>query len=462
MRRNKLAIALALYLFPTPWAVAEPAPVYQLESSAATYLEVDLDREIYRYSQDAILRDVMVLDAEGKELPSRIVTLHAETTERSQGYPLNFFPVRVGEDPSTWLSRRGAELRIDEEVVSLRLDPERRHTDATVEYYIVDISKLDQPLDRLEIHWQVDEATRVLAAEVSASRDLQHWTPVARDTLVQLSKDSESLLRNTIDLSLREGRYQYLRLRFLTSAAINLQHLNGLEVVRQAEGPPPQRWQISGALADDQRPVRPERSGAASKRRNTAVAWEFQRDDRAPANRLSIALGSEPYGDRVRLYSRENPREAWQLRYAGIWFNVKVGDQWQQSDSIALSPNRDPFWRLEMSNSDEAANPELVFEYPQQRLQFIANNNPPYTIATNDEVPTQRSAEQVLARVLDGREVSWQSVGKQLMEGAQAVERRVGWNWQAVLFWLALSVAVIVLAVFALRLLRQLDAENQA
>lgn len=99
----------------------------------------------------------------------------------------------------------------------------------------------------------------------------------------------------------------------------------------------------------------------------------------------------------------------------------------------------------------------MVFEYPQQRLQFIANNNPPYSLAINAEVPAQRSANQVFMRILDGREVSWQTLDKQLAEGAQSIEIRVGFNWQAALFWAALAMAVLVLATFAFRLLRQMD-----
>lgn len=467
MKRYKWAIGLSVCMAGIMVGIvasasvgAEPLRIYELESPGATYLEMDLEREIYRYSPDPLLRDLMVLDAEGKELPSRIVTLHQALKESSTSYPLRFFPVQAGEDPSAWLSRRGAELRIDDDVVSLRLDPERRAQGPAAEFYIIDISNLDQALDVLEVDWLADEANRVVAVEVSGSNDLQRWTALTRATLAQLDKEGETLLRNSVKLSLQPKRYDYLRLRFLNNTAVQVQSLAGHRVVRHIEGPASQRWQIAGVLADDQRPVRTDRRYGAEATRSDITAWEFQRDERAPINRVSLDLGAAGYGDRVRLYSREHPRQPWQLLHSGIWFNVKVGDEWQQSEAIILQANSHPYWRLELSKGQALIDPALVFEYPQQRLQFIANNTPPYSVAINAEIPAQRAASQVFMRVLDGREVDWQSVSKKMVEGVQPVDVRVGFNWQALLFWAALSLAVVVLAVFALRLLRQMDNQD--
>lgn len=456
MKLNLLSCGLLLCLFASASAKAEPKTIFELEPNGATYLEVDLGREIYRYSQDSNLRDLMVLDTDGRELPSRIISLQPELTETTTAFPLSFFPVLAGEDPSHWLSRRGAELRIDEGAVSLRLDPDRRMHNAPVEFYIVDISTLKQSLDMLEVQWLADDMTRVMAVEVSASRDLQQWTGIAQATLAQLHKEGESLLRNTVKLSLKPEQYHYLRLRFNNDAVAKVENLNGQHIVQQIEGPAPQRWQLSGVVADDQRPVRPDRNVSAPGKRSPIAAWEFQRNDWAPASRVSIALGDLSYGERVRLYSRNNLRESWQLRYSGIWFNAKVGGEWQQSEAITLRANSDSFWRLELSGGGELTDPGLVFELPQQRLQFIANNNPSYSIAINDEAPAQRTADQVFTRVLDGREVSWQAVGKQALDGAKPIEIRTGFNWQALLFWSVLGLAVIVLLIFALRLVRQM------
>lgn len=436
---------------------AEPLTIYELEGSTATYLEADLDREIYRFSRDPDLRDLLVLDAEGKELPSRIITLQPELMERSTAFPLSFYPVMAGDDPSAWLSRGGAELRIDEDAVFLRLDPEQRSRNTAADFYIIDITNLDKTLRVLEIDW-LQESNEVVAVELSASNDLQRWARLTQQTLVHLNNEGESLLRNTVEVSIQPEQYGYLRLRFLGDAVIDVRNVLGHNITQHVGGPEPQRWRVRGALADDQRPLRLDRYGLAPEiGRTNIVAWEFHRNDRTPSNRIRIDLGDASYGDRVRLFSREHPSQSWVARHSAIWFNVKVGDHWQQSETIRVSSNRDALWRLELSNGDGLTDPQLVFEYPQQRLRFIANNNPPYSIAINDQIPARRTADEVFLRVLGGRDVSWERVDKQIVAGIQPIEHRVGFDWQALLFWGALAVAVVVLVVLAVRLIRQMD-----
>lgn len=451
-----LLLLVGAGLFGVPQSRAEPVAVYQLDSDPAIYIEVDLHREIYRYSADPRLRDVMVLDAEGKELPSRIHTLQPELTEVSWQFALSFFPVLAGEDPSNWLGR-GTELRIADDTVSLRLEPPRAATETlqvAPEFYLIDISQLDSSLTELEVHWLAEETSRVVAVELSASNDLRQWRRLTEETLAQLSAQGESLLRNRVNLSLQPEQYDYLRLRFVAARPVHLQGLIGHHIVQRAEGPAPQRWRLSGAIADDQR------AAHRSDSRDRITAWEFQRDDRAPVNRISIDLGDTSYGDRLRLYSRGATNQPWQLRHAGIWFNVKVGDLWQQSEALHLGANSDPLWRLELNAPAASAQPGLILEHPQQRLRFIANNNPPYYIAINERVPAQPTAEQVFTRVVEEGKVSWHSVNTRLLEGAQPLEPRSGWDWQAVLFWFSLSLAVAVLLFFALRLLRQMDRQH--
>lgn len=455
IRREVRSLVTALMLGMSAAATAAPTAIYEIESTPATYVEVYLDREIYSYSRDPLLRDLLVLDREGREMPSRILTLKPQVAESTNPYPLSFFPVQVGEDPVKWLGR-AAELHLDDESLSLRLDPPPRTSDTAIDFYLIDISKLEQNLDILEVDWFAEDSTQVVTVEISASNDLQQWRQVSRETLVRLSKEGESLLRNRVRLALKPEQYQYLRLRFLNGSSPKLQNLVGRRVLKREEGPPPQRWQLSGTLAEDQRPLQAGR-GAAAGRRPVITAWEFLRDERAPVNRISIALGDLSYGEQIRLYSRSTAREDWQLRYSGIWFNVKVGNEWQQSEPLTLRGNSDPYWRLELNAADATANPRLVFEHPQQRLRFIANNNPPYVIAISEQIPTQRTSEEVFNRVLDARELVWQSVSKQLLEGVRPVEVRRGLDWAALIFWLALGLAVLVLIAFALRLVRQMD-----
>ncbi|HEY0893519.1 MAG TPA: DUF3999 domain-containing protein, partial [Cellvibrio sp.] len=50
---------------------AEVIPVYQISEAPGTYMQTTLTHDIYRYSADTQLNDLVVTDAQGNKLPYR-------------------------------------------------------------------------------------------------------------------------------------------------------------------------------------------------------------------------------------------------------------------------------------------------------------------------------------------------------------------------------------------------------
>lgn len=424
-------------------------PIYEIGESSGAYLQAPLPHDIYRFSQSSQLKDVVVIDRDGNTLPSRIITAEQTVSGEGERFPLTFFSVTAGPEPGSWMVQGNTRVQIDESAIAISLEGEgdSSRTDAS-RFYLIDLRNQEQTIQDLELNWSGDEFSQFLPVEVNGTNDLQNWTELARDTLAQLTKDGQTLLRNQIPVNLPPHRYDYLRIRFPSKGQAELTQVHGHEP-QPVQSVPPVRWKVQGHLASNQDPV----TGSA----RAITAWEYQRDDKAPAQKIAIDLDQIIYGDTVRLYSRETKYRDWRLQYSGVWFNARVGDQWQRSDPASIYPNSDPYWRLELSGEfRDSVKPELVFQHPQENLQVIANNNGPYRVAVSAEVPARRAAERVFGGVLKQRAVEWKSVAPRKLTDIKATRPdRSSPKWSLIFFWSILSFAVLVLLGFALRLFRQ-------
>ncbi|MCW8195941.1 DUF3999 domain-containing protein [Proteobacteria bacterium 005FR1] len=434
---------------------AAQTPVFETTENRAVYLQAPLAHVIYRYARDSQLHDLVVLDANGNELPSRVIDAPAVKSENAELVSLSFFAVPAGTKPQSWFSDGKARVEIDGGTVSVTVDElDSKAAREGTAFYLVDLRNLEVTIDGISLDWPTAEPGQYLQVSVEGSDDLQHWQNLALETLVQLSREGEMLLHREIPLSLRPDQFDYLRIRFPKGES---PELSGISALRApvVEYLPLDRWQVEGKLAEAQSSV-VERAMTAE--RDPVAAWHYQREENAPARAVSIDLGEIPYGDRLRIYSRDDDSFEWRLLHSGIWFNARVGDEWQRSEAISTYPNTDRFWRVELAQAIAAkTKPVLVFEQPRQLLQFIANNNPPYRIAVADTVRSGKAAGQVLSQLIGDDSVEWQSVDLSLIEGVRPpAAKAAGLNWSAWLFWALLVLAVLVLIAFAVRLYRQM------
>jgi len=440
-------------------------PVYQINETTGAYLQTVVSHDIYRYSANDDLRDVVVIDNQGNKLPHRIITPNAEITEKSATIPVRFFPVAVGATPETLLALSSASIRLDDNAISVSVEKTTNEAlldkAAPVDFYVVDISELKTHADSLTVDWQINESNQYLEVDVSGTNDLHNWTNIAQSTLVQLQKEGQSLIRNTIALDLSVKKYAYLRLKFIRGGD-NLQLTQMAIHNRQQQLSPvvTDIWQLRGSLAKNQTSVQ-RASGTISGA--SVAAWEFIRDDIAPTTRINIDLGTSTYGDSLKVFSRAKPKDNWHLVYQGIWFNAQVGGVWQQSDAFTVYSNSDSYWRVELNELVRTTvNPTLVFHRQPQTLQFIANNAAPYSIAIDDKVSAanQNTSEQILSQLISGKDIVWTTVtftelNPDMNSFAQKMTRM---NWRTFLFWTILLTSLGVLVGVVIRLLKQIKS----
>lgn len=444
-------------------AGAAITPVYQINENTGTYLQAVIGHDIYRYSHRNDLSDLVVMDNQGNKLPYRIVAPAMEISEKSEATPVRFFPVAVGTAPETLLALSSASIHVDDNAISVVLEKATNEDlvdkAVPVDFYVVDISELKTHADNLTIDWRVNEINQYLEVDVSGTNDLQHWHNIAQSTLVQLQKDGEQLTRNTIALDLVKEKYAYLRLKFLRGSD-NLQ----LEKItihnRQTHSTPiaTDAWQLRGSLAKNQTSA--QRTGGTLSGPSVA-AWEFTRNDIAPITTVDIHLGENIYGDAIKVFSRANAKNNWQLVHQGIWFNVQVGEVWQQSEAVNIQRNSDPYWRIELNEFVRTSvDPTLVFHRQPQILQFVANNAAPYAIAIDNAASTasQYTSAKILAQLIAGKEIGWTTVALiELNPKLDSFTRSITHiNWKTLLFWGVLLLSLGILIGVVIKLLKQI------
>lgn len=444
-------------------ANAEVIPVYQIKEAPGTYVQTTLTHDIYRYSGDTQLSDLVVTDQQGNKLPYRITAPNTQVSEQSQLTDARFFPVAVGSPPEALIALSSASIRVDANKISVSVEKtnndKMQDQSVPVDFYVVDVSDVKTRIDKLVVDWQASESNQYLEVQVSGTNDLSNWSSIMQTTLVQLQKEGQLLTRNKIAVNLSERHYAYLRLKF-TRGNENPQ-LTKIQIENTdkiANAPVVDRWEVKGALAKDQNSaIRAGNHTAAM----PVAAWETTRNDIAPVANISLKLGNFMYGDNIKVFSRNTEKQPWLLLHRGIWFNAQVGSDWQQSDAINIYSNSDVYWRVELNELVRTTlNPTLVFHRQPQILQFIANNAAPYKIAIDDQAApnNQHTSAQIFSQLVSGKELLWGQVAlTELKPNMDSFTRHgMQMSWKTVLFWGILLLAVAVLVGVAVRLIGQM------
>lgn len=428
-------------------AEAEPIAIYRLAPASGSFQQIQLTQDIYRFSDDPELHNLQVVDADQSPIPYRILPAEPET-RIPQNIPLAFFPVAADTSPE---ALRQVYAHVQLEGAKVELSSNTAPTDRAPGFYLIDISKLEQPLTGLQLNWEPHPQNQYLEVHLEASHDLQQWNSLGTATLVNLG--GQGPVRNRFSTSLQPHVYEFLRLRILRGAE-QLQ-------ISSIEGEPPfehtliaeEHWLVS---ANPKGQVTSVDSPQSTRK---VMAWEFIREETTPATKLKISIGDNTYADEYALYSRTSEQHSWQLQRRGIWYSLRVGSIWETSDAIILPANSQKFWRLELNANSTGLKPQLEFRWQPLRLQVVTNDKPPFYLVINPEADN-KYRDQVFNQILAGRNPSWTSTPlEDLHQQPLTSTKPTTTNWRTWLFWGALIGAVFVLLGFALRLLRQLNRQ---
>ncbi|RZA21059.1 MAG: DUF3999 domain-containing protein [Lysobacteraceae bacterium] len=312
--------------------------------------------------------------------------------------------------------------------------------------FVIDASQLRGPIAALRFAWS-DAAAFDRGYRISASDDLRQWRDVEPDgRLVQLQNNGRRVTEDRIALPAVRARYLRLLPQPRQSTPLALTQVSAELVGRMAA--PDSQWQ--------------ELQGRRVEGRD-GLAFEYTLEGRFPVESADVvSAGNSTRG--WRLESRDDPQSAWQPA-ASPWVAYRIDSAGKSSRSPPQPLHRElrhRHWRLLPREKSEGAPPVLRLGYRPEVVVFLAEGRPPFSLLAGSgrakrlDSPLPQLVEALRAE----RGPDWQPAtatlgARQPLAGEAALQPAArGIDWKRWLLWGLLVAGALLVAGFALSLLR--------
>ncbi len=418
------------------------------QDDAGVY-RVELERDIYRQARDPALRDIEVFNADGQSLPAAWLAEKAQPEAPPVRTEVPWFALPAiaagarGDDITLVAERAedGSVRRIQAQVGG------GNHGAGTSPGWLVDASRVREPVRALHLQWAEDAAPFEQSLRVEGSDDLRRWQVLETQApWLDLTRHGYRLREGRVAINGSEHRY----LRVLPSQPGTAPPLLGVEV-ELGKPVPALEWQWESLPG--QRVTEQGRDH-----------FEFEMEGRFPMVRADVDTG----GNDTRqwtLQSRDAVDAPWRTR-TGPWiaYQLQSAGRVERSPAQALSGTvRDRYWRLSSATPLGAEEtPVLRLGYRPETLAFLAQGEPPYALAAGSARAsrTDSSLAPMLAALRSERGPDWEpataSIGSaEILAGDAALQPVVERDWKTWLLWGLLVGGALLVAGFAFSLLRQ-------
>lgn len=456
-------IVLQVLLVATPGIAAEPtAAQFTVRAevtapAAAPFARVRVPAELFRYAQSPDLSDLRVFNAAGESLPFAL-TAAADQTPAETATPLAVYPIHETEHRAALAGSR-MEIRQHGGVTAVVVDGKlAAPTAATrVAAYLIDARQIKSSAIALELDAEFD-AARLVPVTVEASRDLKVWRTLARaEPVFRLtSGDTGVQSRTRVALSgsgSLEGHF--LRLTWAESSAFNLKAAMLKTVADGATRP------------DIEIALDPPTAGEGN-------GFEWLVPTRARVARVSLRLAQSNALVPVSVFGRRRVGEPWVVVGRGVAYRLSQGDAQSTSPALAIAPGAYQSLRVVPDRGSAflgATPPVLTLHFAPRDVVFLARGasgkaaDEPFLLAAGNA--QARNAALPLTTLMPGytpnaeRALPPLAVGKIHVDQALAAHPETVWlgiELRTLALWAVLVAAVLILSLFALSLVRKINA----
>lgn len=409
-------------------------PLTTDDTSSAWQLE--LPPQVHEVLARDDLADFEIFDANGKPLPvARYEPPAQPPRERTVQLPVFPLPRRAEAQPV------GAHLRVerapDGSVERIDAGVARTANGPQITDYLLDASRIEDPLDALELAWSAKGDVRTRFA-VEASDDLEHWrTVVSAAAVVDLRQDGEHVEQRRIPLPLAKARYLLLR-------ALDGADLGTLEATGRitADEPEPLLW-VEAQL-------REQKDGT----------FTYEIDGHYDVANVRVEPQREDKLARIEVRSNEDGG-TWLARGQLTLVRVRHGDTHitQNEADVSAGP-RARKWQL-ATEPKLATPPRLFLGTRPDRFAFIAEGIAPFVLAAGSANASRTVAPvaTALAQIAKREGPQWQPplarIGeRRTVSGEAALTKETPLPWTTILLWSILVGGAALVAALALRLVR--------
>jgi len=411
-----------------------------LPSLDAGAYQVELDDTVYATTVSPALRDLVVVNGDGRQVPALLQTAPApparRTTQALAWFPLPATAARAGSDIAAI-----SELDPDGRLRRIQWQPPRM--DAPPAALLVDASAVEAPLQALVLDWGDTDAAFERTMRVEGSEDLRDWRPLpAGGRLLDLRRGEARLVERRIVLD-APVRVRYLRLTPGAGAGT-------MPAIVSVTG---ESSAVADAPALEWRALEPAGTTDAD------GGFVFQLDARLPVTHVDIGLAGNATA-RWTLSIRERDDAPWRT-IASDWLVYRVGAD-SRTPPLALDAAlRARQWRLVPDAPIAAAAPVLRLGYRPERLVFVAEGAPPFSLragsgrAVRVDAPVAPLLADLRARNGGRWAPAVATLGARVeLAGDAALDDTPPRDWGTWLLWGVLLLGVALVGGFALSLLR--------
>lgn len=463
----RLAAALLLALLAANTAHAQDQPTSFSQRLALTldgngpWYRVNIPMEVQLGAAHADLRDLRVLDAQGKAQPYALFDTAPKSSSTEHTAPAKLFPlqrpVQAGA-PQT-------DIRIQQNGAVLEVHKLARNTDtsSTPKLYgwLLDASALDFPLERLQLDWSSPQEG-FHSFGIEASDDLQHWSNWGQGQIARLAFEGDRLDVSEIQLPAQHAKY--LRLLWPASAtAAELKSARLLGSTRSME-PAPMVW--SAPMVGHQ-----EKAGEFRWQLPQALPLQRVRITIAPELQNVIAP-VELSGRNPATNNPQRPVQDWTPLARGVLYRLPQQGGEAQVDALAIThPQavRELRLRIDSRGTDLGSSaPTLSAGMQSSQIVFLAQGQAPYLLAFGN--PKAQAAnlpmtvlipgyhDQQLATLSQATPAAMQAPAAPV--AAQQASTSSIRNWKTLGLWLVLGLGVAAIVWMALSLLKSKTHSN--
>lgn len=404
--------------------------------------QVQLDDTVYATAVSQTLRDLVVVNGDGRQVPALLQSAAAPPA-RSTSQSLAWFPL-----PAT-AARAGSDIaaisEVDPDGRLRRIQWQPAAGDAPPAALLVDASAVAAPLQALVLDWGVAEAAFERTVRVEGSQDLRDWQPVpAGGRLLDLRRGESRLVEGRVVFD-TPVRMRYLRLSPGAGAGT-------MPAIVSVTGESP-------AVADA--PTLEWRALAPPAQVDAQGGFVFRLDARLPVTHVDLGLDGNATA-RWTLSVRDTNDAPWRT-IASDWLVYRVGaDTASRTPPLALDAAlRARQWRLRPDASFAGASPVLRLGYRPERLVFVAEGAAPFSLRAGSgrAVRVDAPLAPVLADLRTRNGGRWQPAVATLgarteLAGTAALDDTPPRDWGTWLLWGVLLLGVLLVCGFALSLLR--------
>jgi hypothetical protein len=453
MKRMMCVLALlpALALAAGRDDYARQWPLTLQDGDAGAY-RVTLGRDVYRNAVSPTLRDVAVFNGDGQPVPAALFDPEQPLARAARAVELPWFPLPPGEalpaQDIAVISERDAQGRVRR--VETRMADAAQAPTRAANAWLIDASAVREPIAALLLEWPPSDAAIDVAYRIDGSDNLRDWRTLQPHVqLLDLVRSGQRLRQQRIALY---GNAKYLRLSPLRGdAALPLSGVRA-EFATKATASDWEWESLQGRAVEE--------SGKTH--------YDFTIDGRFPFARADIDTAGNDANEWT-LQSRDDADAPWITR-AGPWVAFQVGTQQVGSGRSAPqelgSVIRDRHWRLS-SRSPASGAPTLKLGYRPEVVVFLAQGKPPYALTAGSAQAARADAPlpQLIDSLRAQRGRDWQPASAtlgamQTLAGERALAPKRDWtSW---LLWSLLVAGAIVVAGFAISLLRGRRGDGEA